>query len=119
MLKLSFQTRDVRTLCEEDTEARERLGSAAADALRHRIEDLRAAATVFDVIVGGLRLDPASTNGSVHLLDLEDGWVLRFSANHAKLPLSSDGVVDWRGVSRIQIMDISRVTLTPDQGSDG
>jgi hypothetical protein len=114
MLELSFQTRDARALCEEDTQAGQQLGAAAAEALRHRIEDLRAAATVFDVPVGDLRLDARSIDGSVYLLDLEDGWVLRFRANHAKLPLTDEGMVDWWRVSRIQIMDISRATSTAD-----
>jgi toxin HigB-1 len=118
MLQLSFQTRDVRAICEEDTRAQQRLGAAAADALRHRLEDLHAASTVFDVLVGNLRLEAAAIDGSVYLLDLEDGWVLRFRANHAKLPLTGDGVVDWVRVSRIQIMDISRMNSTAEDGSD-
>ena len=110
---LSFQTRDVRTVCEEDTQAKQRLGSAAAEALRHRLEDLRAAVVISDVLVGGLRLDPTSIDGAVQLLDLDDGWVLRFQANHAKLPRTEDGMIDWTRVNRIKIIDITRLNCNP------
>lgn len=118
MIELSFQTRDVRTLCEDDMAANQRLGGAAAQALRHRIEDLRAASTVFDVLVGELRLDPASVDGSVRLIELTDDWVLRFRANHARLPRAKDGTIDWRRVSRIQVMDITRERGTTSDRSD-
>src|SRR5262249_13278463 len=110
MLELSFRTRDLRALCEDDTQALARLGTSAADALRHRIEDLRAATSVCDLIVGSPRMDPALANGSIYVIDLADGWTLRFQANHARLALTKEGMVDWRRVSRIQIMDIARVT---------
>jgi hypothetical protein len=118
MLELSFYTLDVRATCEDDTLALQQLGAAASEALRHRIEDLRAADTVFDVLVGCLRLDDKSADRSVYMLDLADGWILRFRAKLAKLPVTPNGMVDWSQVGRVQIMDILRADNIPNRQSD-
>ena len=115
MVEFAFLTRELRTLCEQDTAAHARLGPAVAATFRRRLADLEAASHIFELPVGNVRLDPSYSDGSVCLLDLEDGWQLRFRAGHAALPLGQDGRVDWLSVSRIQIMEL----LSPDGAQHG
>jgi hypothetical protein len=115
MLELSFRTRDLRNLCEDDTLAAQVLGPVGAEALRHRLEDLRAADSVLDLFVGQIRVDAASEHGSACLLDLAGGWILRLGVGHPTPPLSSAGAVEWRIVSRVLIMDISKADEAVEQ----
>lgn len=108
MLEFAFLTREVRTLCEQDTAALAHLGPAVAAALRRRLADLEAASHAFELPVGNVRLDTSFPDGSVCLVDLDEGCVLRFRAGHAAPPLRPEGTVDWFSVSRIQIMEILR-----------
>jgi toxin HigB-1 len=107
MLELSFSTKDIRGVCEDDTKAREQFGEAPTEALLRRLADLRAAESIRDILVGNLRPDQESQDGMVQILDLEDGWVLTIRPSHKRVPYS-DGVVDWTRVSRVQIVDIHR-----------
>lgn len=106
MLEFTFLTREIRGLCEQDTGALVRFGPEVAAALRRRLSDLEAASHPLEPPVGNVRLDGSFSDGSVCLIDLDDGWVLRFRAGHAEPPLSPEGKVDWLSVSRIQIMDV-------------
>ena len=108
MLELAFLTREIRTLCEQDTAAVAKLGPAVAAALRRRLADLEAASNAVELPVGNVRLDSSFHDGSVCLVDLDDGWMLRFRAGHANPPLSREGMLDWPSVSRIQIMEVLR-----------
>lgn len=108
MLEFAFLTRELRALCEQDKDALASLGPAAAGALRRRLADLSAASHVFELPAGNVRLDPSFPGGDACVVDLSDGWVLRFRAGHAEPPRQQDGTVDWRAVSRIQIMKVFR-----------
>lgn len=105
-LELSFETRELRTLCEDEAEALAQLSPMAAEALKHRLADIRAASTIYDLLVGDARPYSGSADGAIHVLDLADGWMLRFSANHCKSPRSTNETVDWTRVSRIKIVAI-------------
>jgi hypothetical protein len=109
MLEFTFLNREIRRLCEQDTAASARFGPEVAAALRKRLADLEAASHPWEPPVGNVRLDGSFADGRVCLVDLDDGWALRFRVGHAEPPLSPEGTVDWHSVSRIQIMDVLRL----------
>ena len=51
-MELLFKTQMLRTICEEEARAVSMLGVEAADRLRSRLADLRAAGTVSDLVAG-------------------------------------------------------------------
>ena len=100
-LEIAFKTRELRTLCEIHSHARGALGEDTAIALKRRLADIRAAATVADLVVGRPRLCNDST--ACMMLDLGSTHRLVFCANHPSNPTSEAGDVDWLRVSRVRI----------------
>ena len=104
-MELAFDSKSLRTICESERQAKLKLGDAVAEILKHRLADLRAAASVKDLIAGRpRRLYSASLQQMA--VDLRDGYRLVFTANHAKNPMTQTGDLDWERVSRIKILRI-------------
>jgi hypothetical protein len=105
-LELAFHSKPLRTICESETEATHEFGEAVAAVLRHRLADLCAAKSPNDLPVGrprALTSDPTKIG-----LDLCDGYVVTFCANHPNNPQTPRGLPDWEKVSRIKILEIAR-----------
>lgn len=106
-MELAFQSRSIREICENETHATCELGSKRAEALKHRLADLRAATSVMDLLVGQPRiLDSADPKAMI--LDLSDGHRLVFCANHTTNPVTECGKLDWTKVYRIRVLRIER-----------
>lgn len=91
--------------------ARESLGVVVASALKHRLADLRAAASLMDLPVGRPRiLDDSS--GLRAAVDLADGFQLFLASNHRKNPIDASGRVDWPRVTRVRVLCVEK---TDDQ----
>jgi plasmid maintenance system killer protein len=106
-LELAFESASLRTICESEQRAKRKLGANAAEALKHRLADLRAATCARDLLVGRpRRLDGG--DGQDMVLDVCDGHRIVFSANHSNNPKTESGDVDWAKVSRIKIRRIER-----------
>jgi hypothetical protein len=101
-VQIAFDTEKLRNLCEREFHATRQFGSRVAEVLRHRLADLRAARTIYDVIVGNMRAFPDDRTRM--MLDLCDGYVLVFCANHPQKQSSEP--LDWAKVSRIRVTDI-------------
>ncbi len=104
-LELAFETKELREICENEAEARRRLGNAVAEALKHRLADLDAATSPRDLIGGKPRLGP---DARTMTLDLCEGCHVVFTHNHPNNPTKSTGEVDWEKVSRVRILRIER-----------
>lgn len=102
-LELSFEEKALRAVCESELEAKSTLGSALAEALKHRLADLRAATSIHDLLVGNLR--ESSTSGTM-VLDLADGHQLLFASGHSHTPVTDAGETDWSRVSRVKLLRI-------------
>lgn len=103
-MEISFNTKQLRTLCEIEARAQATLGPVVAGFLKRRLADIRSAKTIYDLVVGQPRELPERTGWMlVHLQDEHD---LVFCVNHPEVPTTADGAVDWSRVSRIQIMSI-------------
>jgi toxin HigB-1 len=78
-----------------------------SEALKHRLADLFAAASVSDLIAGRPRELEGNPSGRM-ALDLCDGYCVVFAANHTKNPVTETGGTDWKRVTRIKILRIGR-----------
>jgi toxin HigB-1 len=109
-LELSFESKELRTVCENEAQAKLELGATVAATLKRRLADMRAAASVKDLLVGHPRtLD--GTHGQEMVIDLSEKHRLVFAANHIKNPVTAAGDVDWNRVSRIKMLRL--------EGTDG
>lgn len=104
-MQLAFHSPWLRTICESERSAKDELGEAVAEVLKHRLADMVAATSVVDLVAGKPRiLGGTATNQMA--VDLSEGFVITFAANHIKNPSTESGDVDWKRVSRIKILDI-------------
>lgn len=106
-MELAFETRDVRTLCESESEARLQLPGNVVETLKHRLADLRAATCAADLVVGSPR--SRQTDGVRYIVvDLCDGYRLVFRCNHIVRPGRAVDESDWSRVTRVKILTVER-----------
>jgi hypothetical protein len=104
-LQLAFHTETIRRVCENEEEAKTEFGPEAAEALKRRLADMRAARTPKDLVAGRPR--PGHDSKQM-IIDLLDGYQIIFKANHPKYPKTGIDELDWTKVSRIKIMSIEK-----------
>ena len=104
-LILAFASKTLREICEDEEQAERRFGKKVTESLKHRLADLEAAPAATDLIAGRPQLQNLTSNYSVRLMD---GFCLELAANHVKNPLDKNGNVDWKKVTRIQIVRIGK-----------
>lgn len=102
-LELAFNSKSLRTICENETQARLELGPRVAEILKHRLADLRAATSPKDLVAGRPR---EGSDLQSMVIDLWDGYQLVFCANHPKKLVAEAGKLDWLKVSRIKVLRI-------------
>ena len=104
-MEIAFATKRLRQLCETEATARDALGDKAAQKLRARLADLRAAQSVKDLVAG--RPSEVRRDGAQLIaIGLSCGARLLFSANHSKIPVTGKGDVDWSKVGRVKVICI-------------
>jgi hypothetical protein len=102
-LELAFHTKSIRSICESEEQAKRELGAEVADALKHRLADMRAATSPKDLVAGRPR---TGVDGQHMVIDLCGGHRIVFKANHPNYAKSDTDELDWARVSRIKIMQI-------------
>jgi proteic killer suppression protein len=106
-VELAFVARSLRELCENETVAERELGPQAAELLKHRLADLRAATSVTDLLAGRPRtLD--GVGALAMALDISAGIRIVIIANHPSNPLTETGEVEWSKVSRVKLLRIEK-----------
>ena len=100
-MELAFATKPLREICESEDKAKQKLGTKVAAVLKHRLADLRAAATMSDLPVGDL-----TKNADVCILKLNSTVQMTLCPNHVSKPVLKSGDVDWTKVTRIKITDL-------------
>lgn len=106
-LELAFDTKALRSLCEDEAIAVDELGNELAEKLKRRVADIRAATSVNDILVGR-PCELEDTGGNLFGITLGKGYRMVFSANHIKNPRTATGVVDWSRVSRMKLLRIEK-----------
>ena len=100
---ISFDDKEIRTICEDSDVAHVKLGSSVAISLQTRLSELIVADTVKDLPAG----DPGELNDLCYKIELSEGNRLVFCSNHVKPP-TIDGKINWAQVTRIKILKIER-----------
>ena len=100
---ISFETRPLRTLCNDSAEALKAYGEAASAALRRVLADLRAANTMFDVAA---ILDLPTGPGSEFSTPLGATHRLILRCSNRKPPVLPSGEIDWNAVDRVRVLDV-------------
>ncbi|HEV2687131.1 MAG TPA: hypothetical protein VGV35_01215 [Bryobacteraceae bacterium] len=104
-MEIAFQSRQLRAVCEDEAHANRELDADVVEALKHRLADLRAAATGKDILAGRPRFVVCS-DVECMAVDLAGMWRLVFAANHVKNPKTEANASDWAKVTRVKIMRI-------------
>jgi toxin HigB-1 len=107
VLVLAFDSMSLRAVCEDAAQANTELGPAVAEALRHRLADLRAATSPADLIAGSPRVLHVGAYEYMSV-NLTEGFRMVFAPNHVKNPRDAANGIDWTKVSRIKIIEIAR-----------
>ncbi len=102
---IAFQSTRIRELCEDPDAADEVMGHTIAEVFRDRLADVRAAASVEDLIVGNPR--PNGTDGQFLQISLGAEKSIVLEANHLKPIRDADGRVDWRSVSYVKVIEVA------------
>ena len=101
-LELSFGSKELRTICEQESVAEKRLGRQIAEILKHRLADLRAATSYTDLIAGNPHLAIVGSIESL-VLDLAHRSQIVLQANHPQNPYLNGREIDWAQVSRVKV----------------
>ena len=101
-MELAFESQELRSICEHEATAKDALGAEIAEALRHRLADLRVATSIADLIVGNAHT--VEVGSIIYLvIDLCRRHQIVLEANHPENPLTDSGQLDWAKVSRIKV----------------
>lgn len=104
-LDITFRTRALQNLCNDSKAARKALGKRCADALKKRMDDLRAATNLEEMRRLPGRCHELTANRSGQLgLDLEHPKRLVFLPSRATE--RSSGRLDWSSVNAVEIIEI-------------
>ena len=103
-MELAFESQCIRTICENEARARIDLGLEVAEALKHRLADMRAATSIYDLVAGKPRL--SGTQDQQLVVDLCDSHRVVLEANHPDNPTMETGRLDWARISRIKVLRI-------------
>ena len=103
-MEIAFETKELRTICEIEAHAQDRLGDETAGAPKRRLADIRSAETISDLIAGRPRELDNGTGQMV--IDLYSNYRLVFCANHPSNTVADIGNLDWSRVSRVKILSI-------------
>jgi hypothetical protein len=105
-LEIAFDSLQLRQICESEMAAQRELGSEAAEALKRRLADLRAATSIDDLVAGSPRGLDEGDQGRIGLS--LGGAEIVIGPNHTSNPVTGSGEIDWRRVRRVKILRIDR-----------
>jgi hypothetical protein len=104
-LELTFQTAELREICEKRTVAATELGYAAARELADRLADIEAldTASELSVLLGDAICERSPTEKA---LRLDSGFRVVLVSAHPTPPGAPTGATDWNTTSRMKITAI-------------
>ena len=101
-MKINFNGKKIRELCEKQAVAKKKLGTDCARKLRVRLSALEAATSVACLVAGNPHPLTGDRDGQF-ALDLAGGWRLVFAPDHNPCPTYADGGIDWARVNIVCI----------------
>ncbi len=109
-MDIAFETRQLRSICEDEIVAIQEIGEETAKMLKHRLADIFVADSYTDILVGNPRIIDDNYLSQFLAIDLNADFTLILCANHKKNPITKQGNIDWRMVNRVKILRIERNT---------
>ena len=110
-VKLAFETKDLRTLCENQVRAERAFGMEVARRLRGLLADLDAAETLQEIPVEEFRESEGASRVDFES-SLADSYVVRMRVNHSGLDRSRVERIDRSTVRRLKILDIEKIEVS-------
>lgn len=107
LLEISFQTKELRDICQTQAIAENTLGNKIAGTLRRRVSDLLAAESYLDLPLGNPRLMYQDGHECL-ILGLCSGHFLQFTHGYCNSPNGDNGNVNWNHVFRVKLMKIGK-----------
>jgi len=104
-LELAFESKALRTICESEDHAKRELGPEVAEVLKHRLADLRAGTSIYDLVAGRPRLLDNGDHQRM-VVDLCNGYRVVLEANHPNNPVTEADRLAWVKISRIKVLRI-------------
>ena len=104
-MEISFHTEELLNLCFDESIAEQKFGNVAAEALRNRLDDIRAADAVHELLAGHPH---AAQLGNQHCyrLEIEGGKWLIIVPNHITPRVDGEGRPDWGKVRRVRVIAV-------------
>lgn len=107
-MDISFRTRKLEKLANNEKEQLKQLGKNAAKKFKRRLDDLWAARNLAEMALLPGRLHPLIGDRSGEFsLDLEHPNRLLLVVAHNPAPVKTDGNLDWEAVTAIEIIEIT------------
>lgn len=104
---MSWDSLELRAICEIDLEAKQKLGMQDALSLQTRLADMVAATTVSDLLVGNPTPFLDSDGTVIFKMNVGSEHELFFGNAHPNPPLI-EGSLDWTRIRRIKILSIHK-----------
>ena len=107
LVDIIFKSKKLEKLCNDDRLAQREWGKPQADALGHRLDDLRAARSLEDLrhSAGDLHELKGDRAGQLSM-KLKGGDRLIVEPSHDPPPRKPDGGLDWSQVTAIRIVEV-------------
>ena len=108
-MDVAFNSKDLRTICENQELANDKFGLSIGAKLRDRLADLMAGTNIHDVVVGNPEPHQLNGHGDGYKIDLIDNYRIFITSGHVKTPLKENGEIDWNKVTRVKIVSIENI----------
>jgi hypothetical protein len=104
-LRLSFDSKELRMVCENSELAINKYGVEVANKLQDRLSDILAANNLADIVVGNPKPIVIDAE-SFFRFTLVGNVFLNVKCGHVNPPLNSEKQIDWPNVSYVKIISI-------------
>lgn len=108
ILYITFQSKELRAICENMHNANEILGNKLASKLRSRLSDISVIDNILNLPVGSPEVDFEDGEECI-TITLEDDLKLGFVCGNTIQPKNQDNTINWSQVSRIRLVFIGDV----------
>jgi len=104
-MQITYASKAIQRLCEEDKHQRKQLGEKRAKRLKNRLNELRAVETVSQLQLGRPHALTEDRAGQ-YSVDLDGPMRLLFEPTDQPPPTLEAGGIDWKQVSSVRILEI-------------
>ena len=104
-MQITYASKSIQRLCEEDKQQRKQLGEKRAKRLKVRLSELRAVEAVSQLRVGRPHALTGDRAGQ-YSVDLDGPMRLLFEPTDQPPPTLEAGGIDWQQVTSVRILEI-------------